>query len=358
MGSPRLRRLSTATAVMAAAALLLHPVAAFASPVAQAEDDPMGDISWSIQPSSAEGPDGRDALIYTLGLGESVTDYIGVSNLGDESLTVQVYAMDAIMTADGAFSLPPAASAPTDLGSWVGFSGDGMYTIEPGTRIDIPFLLTVPENASPGDHAAGIVASVTTAAGSDNAAPNMSVDRRVGVRMYLSIPGDVLPAVDVTDVAVSHQAGWSLHVPATIEYTVRNTGNVRVRGTATITTAAPWGSALSDPITVDLPDLLPGAEVTLSAEVPQVGTAGIITGAVDLAPQTDQGTVEGEHHATGSVVSIPWLIVLATLALIALIVLVTVRSIRMRRRLAAAEAALAQQPEQPEQAEPVLEPAP
>lgn len=354
MSSQRQRRARWWVVFAVIGTFLVQPAAALAIPADEPEDP---GISWAIQPSSAAGPDGRDAMVYTLTQGETVTDYVGVSNLGDETLTVQVYPMDAHMTSDGAFSLPPAGVAPTGLGGWIGLSGDGTYTIEPGTRVDIPFLLTIPENASPGDHAAGIVASVVSAAGTDGAAPQMSVDRRVGVRLYLNIPGDALPGVDVSDVVIEHEAGWSLDAPAHVSFTVTNTGNVRVHGTAALNMAGPFGAALSQPVTIDLPDLLPGARVTLQHTFDDVATAGLLKADVTLTPTSTQGAIDGTHRAHGSVLSIPWLIVSVTALVAAALALFVARSIRLRRRLTAAEAALAAQTKSQTLDEPLLHPA-
>src|SRR6478609_2693251 len=65
------------------------------------------DVSWGVEPSSKDGPDGRDSLTYELKPGESITDYVGVSNFGTQPVRMHVYAMDALMTSDGAFTLPP-----------------------------------------------------------------------------------------------------------------------------------------------------------------------------------------------------------------------------------------------------------
>ncbi|MFB8387416.1 hypothetical protein ACFC3F_09800 [Microbacterium sp. NPDC055910] len=316
--------------------------AAVSAPAATAADDV---TTWAVQPSSAEGPDGRDAFVYTLAPGETVTDYIGVSNLGTTPLNLRVYAMDAAMTADGAFTLPPADTPSTDVGTWVGFNGDGVFTVEPGTRIDVPFRLTVSPTASPGDHAGGIVASVVELAGGGDGEQQVAVDRRVGARVYVNVPGDQLPAVDVSNVSIAYSASPIFASgPATVSFDVTNDGNMRVGGPATIEITGPFGLSLDAVHEIEVPEILPGATVTLSAELEDVPPALLLFATVTLEPMMSGAAadVDGEHSATGMAWAVPWLLIVALVIVIAIIVLVWLRGRRLRQRLAAAEAAAAE----------------
>lgn len=326
-----------------AAALVLTSIGLVVPAAAHADD--AGEITWAVQPSSITGPDGRDAVAHTISPGQAVDDYVGISNLGAEPLTVTVYAMDAMMTADGAFSLPPADQTSRDVGTWVGLAGDGSFTIKPNTRLDIPVRITVPIDAEPGDHVGGIVASVLSQAGSADAAPNMAVDRRVGVRVYISVPGQAAPALAVSDVTVSHPVGLGLSAPATITYKVTNSGNVRMGGTARIDAAGPLGAGAVSGGIQDLPEILPGASVTLTRTVDDVFAMGLITATVALDPQPVADTtsnVAGEHVASGSAVTIPWPIAIGAALIALLAILIVRRSRSLRRKLAAADAALAE----------------
>lgn len=325
---------------LAALGLTVDAGAAFA-------EEPADDvqITWAVQPSSANGPDGRDALQYSLGPGETTTDYVGVSNLGAEPVTVRVYAMDALMTADGAFSLPPAGTASEDVGTWVGIDGDGVFTIEPGTRTDIPFRLTLPPNAEPGDHAGGIVASLAELAPAGEGGQQVAVDRRVGVRVYVDVPGEAAPQLVVSDVEVDYRGGLGVTGgPAVVSYTVSNPGNQRLGGDVRVDMSGPFGWLLSSAEPQELPELIPGGEVRLSQEFAEVPPAMLLTGSVDVEPRQREGRegdVAGVHHASGTAWAVPWLIVAGLLVVIAVIVLLVRRGRRLRRRLREAEAAVA-----------------
>jgi len=325
------------------AALGLAVDAGAASAEEPASDDVQ--VTWAVQPSSADGPDGRDALQYSLGPGETTTDYVGVSNLGAEPVTVRVYAMDALMTADGAFSLPPAGTASEDVGAWVGIDGDGVFTIAPGTRADIPFRLTLPPNAEPGDHAGGIVASLAELAPAGEGGQQVAVDRRVGVRVYVDVPGEAAPELVVSDVEVDYRGGLGLTGgPAVVSYTVSNPGNLRLGGDVRVGMSGPFGWALAAAEPQALPELLPGGEVRLTQEFTEVPPAMLLTGAVDVEPRQREGRegeVAGIHHASGIAWAVPWLLVAGLLVVVAVIVLLVRRGRRLRRRLREAEAAVA-----------------
>ncbi|MWB97605.1 DUF916 domain-containing protein [Agromyces seonyuensis] len=327
------------------AALALAAALAPLTGSAADEADEAGQITWAIQPSSPEGPDGRDVLEYSLGPGETATDYVGVSNLGAEPLVVRVYAMDALMTADGAFSLPPAGTASEDVGAWVGITGDGVFTIEPGTRAEIPFRLTVPPNAEPGDHAGGIVASLAELSETAGADQQVAVDRRVGVRLYVDVPGVAAPAATVSDIDVAYEGGFaSFGGPATVTYTVENPGNLRLGGLVRIALTGPFGWELAAGEPQELPELLPGGSVRLTQEFADVPPAVLLTATADLEPvqrEGRSGAVDGEHRAVGTAWAVPWLLLVVLLALIAVVVLLVRRGILLRRRLRAAEAAVA-----------------
>ncbi|WP_157802809.1 DUF916 domain-containing protein [Compostimonas suwonensis] len=313
-----------------------------ASP-AQAADD---DISWAVQPSSATGPDGRDTLSYQLAPGESVTDYVGVSNLSAAPLQMRVYAMDALMTSDGAFTLPPADTKSVDVGSWVGITGgEGTYTIEPGTRIDIPFRLTVPPTASPGDHAGGIVASLSEMPSTGDGAQQLAVDRRVGVRIYVDVPGERTPQLAVSDVTVNYGGGWDLFSGTTeVSYTVTNPGNVRLGGTVDLNLDGIGGWDLGTAPSKQLPELLPGSSIEVHETMDNVVPAVLLTATTNLTPTSvgDAGEDVGDPStASGTGWAIPYLLLIIVIVIAGLIVLLWLRGRHWRRRAALAVASAA-----------------
>ncbi|MBB5826054.1 WxL protein peptidoglycan domain-containing protein [Micromonospora carbonacea] len=296
-----------AAALLAATALPAPADAAPApSPGVDADAaDRTGAARWSVQPSSAKGPTGRNYFIYDLAPGSTLTDHVGITNLGDRPLTFDVYGTDAYTSADGAFALLPADQPATDVGSWIRFERRA-WTVPPGKRVDIPFRLAVPADATPGDHTGGVIGSVararTTADGQ-----RVLVDQRLAARVHLRVDGPVRPAVTVESVDVSYAnpvdpfAGGDL----VVRYRVRNTGNVRVTGSGAVTVAGPFGWEQARTSPTDLPELLPGGTVTVTERITGVPPLLRLTAEVDLAAATTDTALPPVLRSAG-VWAPPW----------------------------------------------------
>ncbi|ADU10222.1 protein of unknown function DUF916 cell surface putative [Micromonospora sp. L5] len=305
-------RFGAALAAALLAVLLGPPAAGEAAPRPAPSADP-GAVRWAVQPSGPGGPTGRNYFTYDLAPGDSVTDHVGVTNLGDRPLTFAVYGTDAYTTTDGAFALLPSDRAATDVGAWIGVERRS-WTVQPGRRADIPFRLTVPRNATPGDHTGGVIAAVAqdgvTADGQ-----RVRLDQRIAARVYLRVAGEVRPAVTVESVRVGYDTPLNPigRADLTVTYRIRNSGNVRVGGTGAVVVAGPGGWTLSRTSPVDLPELLPGAEFTVTERVTGVPPALRLTATVDLAPTTVD-TALPPVQRTASVWAPPWLLIAALAA--------------------------------------------
>ncbi|MBC9005277.1 WxL protein peptidoglycan domain-containing protein [Micromonospora aurantiaca (nom. illeg.)] len=305
-------RFGAALAAALLAVLLGPPAAGEAAPRPAPSADP-GAVRWAVQPSGPGGPTGRNYFTYDLAPGDSVTDHVGVTNLGDRPLTFAVYGTDAYTTTDGAFALLPSDRAATDVGAWIGVERRS-WTVQPGRRADIPFRLTVPRNATPGDHTGGVIAAVAqdgvTADGQ-----RVRLDQRIAARVYLRVAGEVRPAVTVESVRVAYDTPLNPigRADLTVTYRIRNSGNVRVGGTGAVVVDGPGGWTLSRTSPVDLPELLPGAEFTVTERVTGVPPALRLTATVDLAPTTVD-TALPPVQRTASVWAPPWLLIAALAA--------------------------------------------
>ncbi len=96
------------------------------------------------------------------------------------SITLRMYASDAFTVPSGTMDLLPATGKPVDIGSWITVK-QPTVTLRPQQAVVMPFTLTVPANATPGDHTGGVVASLI----SDEERTGVDLDRRLGSRIYL-----------------------------------------------------------------------------------------------------------------------------------------------------------------------------
>ncbi|MFE2873852.1 DUF916 domain-containing protein [Embleya sp. NPDC059259] len=320
---PAARPLPTLLALLA----LLLPLLASATP-AQAADE----FTWGVQPAG-----GRDHFVLTAAPGRTLVDVVGVSNFGDKPLTLRVYATDAVLAADGGMTLLTAAERPKDVGAWIGFDAES-YTVEPGKRADIPFRLTVPADASPGDHTGAIVASIKAEA-TGPGQQRFDVDRRVGARIYLRVDGPAVPRLAIEDLRLSYDNPIAMFggAEAVVRYRVRNTGNVRTTAGVETTVSGLGGWRLGGPARAALPELLPGATHEVVQRFDGVFPAGRLT--ADVKVTGNPATVTTKST---SVWAPPWLLLGAITLLLGALIAYGVTVLRRRRRVATEkEAALA-----------------
>src|SRR5690606_16857420 len=85
------------------------------------------------------------------------------------------------------------------VGAWATPSHP-QVTVPPASSVEVPFTIAIPENATPGDHAGGIVTSLVQA----QSEQNITVDRRLGTRIHLRVGGDVAPGMGIADVELTY----------------------------------------------------------------------------------------------------------------------------------------------------------
>ncbi|WP_018653807.1 WxL protein peptidoglycan domain-containing protein [Actinomadura flavalba] len=301
-----------ATVRAAAVALAALLAVITAGPPAHAEPAPGGGgFTWAVRPAGPTGPSGRDYFVYTASPGQRVTDRVTVSNLGTKALTLRVYATDAFNTGDGSFALLTADRRPTGVGTWATFRA-GSYRIKPGKRAHIPFTLTVPSDATPGDHSGGVVTAVTQQQTSATG-QRVNVDRRVAARVYVRVNGPLTPSAQIDTLAADYSvpaAGTSGTM--TVTYRVRNTGNTRVTAAARITADGPFGWGQGRPVSRPIPELLPGNAYTFTERLPGVAPAGPLKASVRLSladPVSGAALPTRPVLRTASTFGAPWLLV-------------------------------------------------
>lgn len=278
-----------------------------------------GQTRWAVHPSAKTTLDARNAFTYTgVEPGARISDYVAVINESLHPQKFAVYASDALITPKtGAYDLLAAGQKPTTVGAWIHLAQTSI-TLKAGARAIIPFTLTVPAREAPGDYSGGIVAQVAVAG-----AHGVTVDERIGARVYLRVAGTLTPKLSVTRLLTTYHgtanpvSGGS----ATVTYTIVNTGNVRLGYAQQLKLSGWFGST-----TVQLPglaQLLPGSSFRVSKTIPDVYPAGTLTAhvlltALPVAGSTTPSAPVADQSA--SLFEFPWpqLVALLVLALLVL----------------------------------------
>ncbi|MEV6302178.1 DUF916 domain-containing protein [Actinoplanes sp. NPDC051861] len=298
--------------ILAAVALAIPVAPVLSAPVLSAPAP--APVTWTVQPAGEAGPDGRRWIEHTLDPGQVITEHLAVRNLSDSAVTFALKAADGYLTDKGRFNMLPSDQKSVDGGTWIAVQES--VSVPPQTAKVVPFTITVPEKATPGDHPAGIAATVLGRQGT------VQVESRVGFRVLLRASGTLQPALTVTDLRARFERSWNPLHPGTVQvaWTAANTGNVRLEPRARIESADLLGSTAE----ATVGELLPGGTRAVSARVDGVWGLGRVRTTVSFSPADNMPEVSVTTWV------VPWPQLLLAAALVAL--LLAWRAVRRRRK--------------------------
>lgn len=270
-------------------------------------------LTWSVRPTPREEGDTRPNYLLDVAGGDVVEDSIRIRNFGKTELPLTIYASDAITTATGAIDLLPAGETPNDVGSWIELD-ESELRVPPGEHIDVPFTMTVPSNAESGDHVGGIVTSFLSSGQDDDGQP-VKLDRRLGTRVQVRVAGDLRPGLTITqfDTSYGGTANPAGRGDMTVNYTVTNTGNVRMSALQTFSVGGLFGLTGKTADLVPMPELLPGNSLTMTSKVTGVWPILRSSGELEVRPVPtrpgDNFPALKSANASASTWTIPWTLV-------------------------------------------------
>lgn len=205
-------------------------------------------------------PNNEAWFIYNLEVGQSREDAIEVMNLFEQSFEVMVYAADTVKSSGGGFALKQFSEKNSEVGTWVKFYPDpvpeffkgvfekkekrileickmsredflleeefkkteiaqeqfrsleewcrGKELVErklgPQERSFVPFVFSVPQNADVGEHTGGILIQKKSSDDvSQGNGSSVKLTTRVGVRIYETVPGEIVKKLSIDMLRVS-----------------------------------------------------------------------------------------------------------------------------------------------------------
>lgn len=306
-------------------------VAGAAMPVVAGAQPAAPTVTWAVQPADRNGPDGRRWVERTLDPGQVVTEHLAVRNFSDSPVVFSLQAADGYLTEKGRFNMLPSHRRSVDGGTWI--TVQERVRVEAKSTAVVPFTITVPEDATPGDHPAGIAATVTSAGGT------VAVESRVGFRVMLRASGTLTAALSVTGLTASYRQSWNPFSAGTlrVRYTAVNDGNVTVTGAGSVRVAELFG--LSEPeARTEVAELLPGGVRAAEVRVGGVQGWGPLRTTVEVTPEVPGGEPVGTALRPGTATATAWVVPWPRLALLVLLAALVVgyRAVvrRRRRRLA------------------------
>ncbi|HWM18362.1 MAG TPA: DUF916 domain-containing protein [Ilumatobacteraceae bacterium] len=315
---------------------------ALPAPVSAQDDDvdPVSDrLTWGVAPSGPDGQGGeRTWFEFRLDPGARHDDSLALTNYSYEDLTFDVYAKDAFTNASGGLDVLAATGQSRGAGTWIGVAPQ--VEVPARSTVDIPFTLQVPTGAEPGDHAAGIVASLTHEV-VDGDGSRVTIDRRVGARVYVRVLGDVHPELTVErlDVGYRSTGGLGTRGDAEVAFRVTNTGNIRLGGVTELDVAGPFGMFSATQDGPNVHELLPGESFDSTAVITGLTPSGRLRATVTIDPEPADGAELSVEPAPDVASATTWAVPRPLIVLVGLAVglLVLRRRIVRRRRRAPTE---------------------
>ena len=188
----------------------------------------------------ADNPRTDSIFIHTIGLGKTVTDGINVMNNTGETKTLLVYAVDSIVSSDGAFACAQQVDEKKDVSSWIKLDKKEV-TLAPNTTEVVGFALSTPMDTDVGEHNGCLVVQEKKDA-PVNTGNGIALSFRTAIRVVATIPGTIVKKLAIQDFKViKDKDGAMIFQPY-----LSNTGNVSVDTTISINTKTLLGTNIKE----------------------------------------------------------------------------------------------------------------
>lgn len=170
----------------------------------------------------ADNPRTQSIFVHELEHGETVEDAVLVNNGSDKERTIELYAVDGVVTNTGSYTCRQKAEAVQQSGGWIKLDKTEV-TLRPGANEEIGFTITVPKGADVGEHNACLVFADVDDEGFETG--GVRIQTRQAVRVVTTIPGDLhreitLAAFEATSSSFSVTAQNKGNVSADVQVSV------------------------------------------------------------------------------------------------------------------------------------------
>jgi len=160
-------------------------------------------------------------FVHTAEPGTVIKEGVVVINNTKELKTAQVYAVDSTPSTGGAFACEQLSQTKDDVGAWIKLEKSEV-TLNSGTNELVPFTITIPKNASVGEHNGCIIIQEKKPSRAGEAGVRLST--RLGLRVALTIPGKLTRQLKMIGFTVKKRDDGSL----LLHPEVKNLGNVSI----------------------------------------------------------------------------------------------------------------------------------
>jgi len=190
------------------------------------------------RPSNPDPANNRSQSIFIKEIkpGAIANDSVDVINNDDTEKTILVYATDSAKSSGGAFACAQAVDAKTGVGSWIALE-QTTVTVAAHSTVKVPFTITSPANAEPGELDGCIVLQEQKEATQQG---GIALSFRTAIRVATFTPGNIIKNIDTLGIDV-RQANESV----TLSPSVKNTGNVSLDTKVTTAIKSLFGTTIA-----------------------------------------------------------------------------------------------------------------
>jgi hypothetical protein len=227
----------------------------------------------SIQPVSSNpsaGVTNRPTFAYKLDPGATQHDAVVVSNLNNTAQKVTVYVANAFTTSSGLIGVRANDHAKTGPVDWLKFTtqlANKTFEIPALTSKTIPFEITIPPNAPPGDYAFGVAVAPDASATPQPGQNSVQIVQAAAALVELRVNGPLIPIIRVGSLRVISEAKLTpgfIDGSTAVTFEVVNVGNQRVNTVIHVTERNAFNAVIHREPDIKLSNVLPGSKVKLT----------------------------------------------------------------------------------------------
>jgi hypothetical protein len=219
--------------------------------------------AFGLRPATSDpsNPATQSYFVFGATPGQTIQSTVLVSNGGTLAGTVNLSSVDATTGATSGTVFLDTTTPPQAVGAWIHLDQQHL-TLAPGEQRTVGFTVTVPTDATAGQHVGGLVA--------EDAAPKpatVSGDLRVNVRTLVQTAVQInLPGPRVDQVALGGVTAGGQPSDQTLLLALTNAGNqmVKPKGTLTVTNAQ---DQVVQQLPMQLDTFLPGTTIQYPVHV-------------------------------------------------------------------------------------------
>ncbi len=183
----------------------------------------------------SDNPRTESIFVHSLEPGDVQEEGVLVVNNTEEKKILLVYAVDSTPSTGGAFACAQKSETPEDVGAWIELKKTEV-TVDPSSNVLVPFTITVPQNASVGEHNGCIIIQEKEEEKREGSGVLLSF--RTGLRVAITIPGELKRKLEIAGFTVTKKEdGIFLLHPL-----VKNLGNVSIDTNVKVITRYFFGS--------------------------------------------------------------------------------------------------------------------